>query len=137
MPEDHSTVLLIGITKLPTSPSPIRRPYSLPLDRIQLQLPDFNNTHASKSVPNASEESTKLREANIECNGENVKVVNESQLCGEQNKNNNFSIKQYKANNKSTAVIMDQSVDSIGNCSLDVEVSAEITGRDRDVYSLC
>lgn len=30
LPEDRTTVLLLGVTRIPTSPLPNRRPYSLP-----------------------------------------------------------------------------------------------------------
>ncbi|GJQ66347.1 vlc [Trypoxylus dichotomus] len=141
LPEDRSSVLLLGVTRIPTSPTPARRPCSLPLaapptdSRPPLSASRRRSCSSSRKR-NAASRSSTLKQTKPETSIPCV-VISPSHITDSRDTAGNAigsssqqgTPSNSDSNGDSPSTVMDQSVDSIGTCSLDVEASVESSGR--------
>lgn len=140
LPEDRSSVLLLGVTKLQTSPLPTRRPSSLP---VAVDTTDQSNNISSghQSARSSCSPRIIITHTSQRCNANNV-VTNKKHslhdtwddelLVGGDFPTTNGKITPPLCNSleRVGSCLMDKSVESIGTCSLDVEASVDVAGRD-------
>lgn len=102
-------MLLLGVTRIPTSPVPARRPCSLPIAPrpTNLVVPFLTQTPSVSSSSSSDEEERDLR------------LVGFVDAADTKPKTTVIVVKP--------PIIMDRSVDSIGTCSLDVDASVEMS----------
>ncbi|RZC36101.1 hypothetical protein BDFB_003307, partial [Asbolus verrucosus] len=133
LPEDRSTVLLLGVTRIPTSPVPARRPCTLPLDPNLPESPPPDNSQKSSAQARRTSfssrrqfarrtSSVKRRIERIDGSDDLGKWSGENPVGATITPSNCAS-----CNENASETVMDRSVDSIGTCSLDVEASAELS----------
>lgn len=137
LPEDRSSVLLLGVTKLQTSPLPTRRPSSLP---AAVDTDQSNNLSSGQSARSSCSPRIIITHTSQRCNANNV-VTNKKHLfndawddellVGGDFPTTNGKITPPLCNSPERVgwCLMDKSVDSIGTCSLDAEASIDVPGR--------
>lgn len=121
-------MLLLGVTRIPTSPTPVRRPCSLPLTATTQLLPFTPNLNPN---PNP----------NPDRSTDPVLVQEQAGVCGSSSSSNPTTTttvtsssatvtprSHVSPDSRRAPLLMDQSVDSIGTCSLDVDASYELQG---------
>ncbi|KAK4884160.1 hypothetical protein RN001_000431 [Aquatica leii] len=154
IPDDRSSVLLLGVTRIPTTPTAARRPCSLPLGTTPF-FPQNNPIAQHKSRKNyPSRRNTLTRQHSLKQRGNNftpstsqkeIKIKRElrsrsSTLSSSESISTSCDQKCFSDSNDITPTnsytnsseftpgpTMDRSVDSIGACSLDADVSADLT----------
>lgn len=132
LPEDCSTVLLLGVTRIPTSPLPPRRPTSLPHNKQPPESPKPNRGGAFKNRRALVRRNSSKKWRNIETQdilpcSRNVPDI----LCAPSGSDDSVAPPEpctnppTKISNESYVgtTVMDRSVDSIGTCSLDIDAS--------------
>lgn len=137
LPEDRSSVLLLGVTKLQTSPIPTRRPSSLP---VAVDA-DQSNINSGQSPRSSCSPRIIITHTSQKCNANNVvtnkkhslnDIWDDELLVGGDYPTTNGEITPLIGNTpeRVSSSLMDKSVESIGTCSLDVEASVDVAGRD-------
>ncbi|XP_015836693.2 uncharacterized protein vlc isoform X1 [Tribolium castaneum] len=134
LPEDRSTVLLLGVTRIPTSPLPARRPCTLPLDPSQtLEISSQKSSSAQSRRTSFSTRRRHTRSSSIKrrpgddskCSSSSWENPNDHD--DELTSPSSNCVSGYENAASTTETVMDRSVDSIGTCSLDVEASADLS----------
>lgn len=140
LPEDRSSVLLLGVTKLQTSPVPTRRPSSF---HVAVDSDQSNHINSGQSTRSSCYPRIIINHNSQRCNANNI-VTNQklSSSSSDDVFNDKLAINgdSPTTNGKITSVfcnssveighsIMDKSVDSIGTCSLDMDASVDVPGR--------
>lgn len=139
LPEDHSSVLLLGVNKLQTSPVPCRRPFSLPAAIDTGNQYNFSNSEQS-TRSSCSPRIIITDNSSQECNANNIVTNQELSIHDAWDDELSVDGDSPAINVKITHPffnsadlighpLMDKSMDSIGTCSLDVEVSVDVPGR--------
>ncbi|XP_044265366.1 uncharacterized protein LOC123011795 [Tribolium madens] len=141
LPEDRSTVLLLGVTRIPTSPLPARRPCTLPLDpNLTLSsTPSVESNSQKSSTAQSRRTSFSTRRRQTKSSSIKRRPEKSDDSTGKcsssswENPNDDDELTSPSSNcvsgneNAFTETVMDRSVDSIGTCSLDVEASADLS----------
>ncbi|KAB0803276.1 hypothetical protein PPYR_00246 [Photinus pyralis] len=155
LPDDRSTVLLLGVTRIPTTPTAARRPCSLPLATTHyvsqnnpiVQHKSRKNCqsrrqHSLRSNPNASlrKHTSPSGASQIETVKSHRHVITKSPKYSNSESNtarcsvsSDDDITPTNTLTNSSEFVpdskMDRSVDSIGTCSLDADVSIDLSDR--------
>ncbi|KAJ8937299.1 hypothetical protein NQ314_011938, partial [Rhamnusium bicolor] len=146
LPEERSTVLLLGVTRIPTTPLPARRPCSLPLapnnSRItQGEIPQIRRNSLSSTRRSVVRRNSSKKREGRHCqvptlnvsSVDDHRVKSSSRRCSDSRESPASDLGSVTPSNcvshdsSSAALMMERSVDSIGACSLDVEASAELS----------
>ncbi|KAL3285539.1 hypothetical protein HHI36_000070 [Cryptolaemus montrouzieri] len=137
LPQDCSSVLLLGVTRIPTSPVPARRPCSLPLtlsNTIQPGSPQIVTNRRSlvrrKSSLKKRDRDGVLGKPSKACVSNNADDEQCSSGSATPTPGSTAAIPLNSSNEKTPEAGMDRSVDSIGSCSLDMEASVDAAGRE-------
>ncbi|KAG5894782.1 hypothetical protein JTB14_005218 [Gonioctena quinquepunctata] len=142
LPADRSTVLLLGVTRIPTSPVAVRRPCPLSLTPAAAaggRLQRRNSSGAGKKAGqivrrNSSRKADGKRHQQVPvveivasvCETPTPTPSPSSERCGDRSSS---SANLPPSRSVPTSFdAMERSVDSIGTCSLDVDASAELSG---------
>ncbi|XP_044746759.1 uncharacterized protein LOC123308239 [Coccinella septempunctata] len=138
LPQDCSSVLLLGVTRIPTSPVPARRPCSLPLNSTNLHLPESphlrRNSVSKRRTLVRKKSSLKKRDQDVPlrqpltarvidtgpdtpCSSGSATPTPGSTAATPPEPRN--------SDERTPEAVMDKSVDSIGSCSIDMEASVD------------
>ncbi|KAJ3648752.1 hypothetical protein Zmor_020530 [Zophobas morio] len=135
LPEDRSTVLLLGVTRIPTSPLPARRPCTLPLDPnpplspLPADASQKSSAQARRTSFSTRRQQVARRSSSVKRRTENVESSDDLGKCSREYSADATVTPSNCAscNENASETVMDRSVDSIGTCSLDVEASADLS----------
>ncbi|KAF5307473.1 hypothetical protein FQR65_LT06828 [Abscondita terminalis] len=155
IPDDRSSVLLLGVTRIPTTPTAARRPSSLPLGttpffphnnpiaqhKSRKNYPSRRNTltrqHSLKQrdnnfIPGTSQKDIAKNKRELRSRSSTLSSSESNSTSSDQkcfvNSNDVTPTNSFTNSSEFTSgPTMDRSVDSIGACSLDADVSADVT----------